>query len=55
MNEYETIAVYVVFALIIFAGGMVWNRIREDVKKRFHLLNYHSKSDDTKSTTLVHR
>jgi hypothetical protein len=49
MNEYEAIAVYAVFAFVIFALAMIWRRYRETMKKRFHLLNYRSKSDDSKT------
>ena len=45
MNEYETLAAYVVFALLVFAGAVVWNKVRKTAKKRFNLLNYRSKDD----------
>lgn len=45
MNEYETLAAYVVFSLLVFAGAVVWNKVRKTAKKRFNLLNYRSKDD----------
>jgi hypothetical protein len=48
MNEYEAIAVYAGFALIVFAIAMVWQHYRESIKKRFHLVNYRSHDDDPK-------
>jgi len=49
MNDYEAIGLYAGFALIVFAIGMIWRYQREKIKKRLHLLNYHSKSDDPKT------
>jgi hypothetical protein len=48
MNEYEAIALYAGFALIVFAIAVVWQHIRENIKKRFPLVNYHSDHDDPK-------
>jgi len=53
MNDYEAIGLYAGFALIVFAIGMIWRYQREKIKKRFHLLNYHSKSDDQKPRTRI--
>ncbi len=53
MNDYETIGVYAGFALIVFAIGMIWRYHRDKITKRFHLLNYHSKSDDPKAPRVV--
>jgi hypothetical protein len=52
MSEYEAIAVYAAFALIVFAVGMIWRYHRHTIQKRFHLLNYHSKGDDPKAPHL---
>jgi hypothetical protein len=49
MNEYQAIAVYSGFAILVFAFAMVWRHYRSILKKRFHLLNYHSKGDDPKT------
>lgn len=45
MSDYEAIAAYAGFALVLFALVLVWRSVREVAKKRFHLLNYHSKDD----------
>ena len=50
MSDYEAIGVYAGFALIVFAIGMIWRYNRDTIKKKFHLLNYHSKGDDSKTT-----
>jgi hypothetical protein len=50
MSDYEAIGVYAGFALIVFAIGMIWRYNRDAIKKRFHLLNYHPKGDDSKTT-----
>ena len=42
MNEYEAIAVYAIFALLVFAVAMLWQRYRITIKKRIRLVNYHS-------------
>jgi hypothetical protein len=47
MNDYEAILAYAVFALVIFTLAMLWRRHRETAKKRYRLLNYHTKPDDT--------
>jgi len=53
MNEYVAILVYAGFALIVFSIGMIWRYQRDAIRKRFHLLNYHSKSDDPKAPHIV--
>jgi hypothetical protein len=45
MNEYEGIAVYAGFSLIVFLVAMIWRLYRDTLMKRFHLLNYYSKDD----------
>ena len=50
MNDYEAIIAYAVFALVVFVFAMIWRRYRDTVKKRVHLLNYHSKDDGSKAT-----
>jgi hypothetical protein len=50
MNDYEVIGAYAVFAFFLFGLAMAWRRYRGTIKKRFHLLNYHSKGDDPKAT-----
>jgi len=50
MNDYEAIGAYAAFALVLFALAMTWRHYRETIKKRFHLLNYDSKSDKAKAT-----
>jgi hypothetical protein len=52
MSEYEAIAVYAGFALVVFSVAMIWRFHRETIKKRFHLLNYHSKPEDPKAPHL---
>ena len=49
MNDYGAILAYAIFAFVIFALAMIWRLYRERAKKRFHLLNYHSKDDDGKT------
>lgn len=53
MSDYEAIGVYAAFALIVFSVGMIWRYHRDAIKKRFRLLNYHSKSDDPKAPHIV--
>lgn len=50
MSDYQAIGVYAGFALIVFAIGMIWRYNRDTIRKRFHLLNYHEKSNDSKTT-----
>ena len=45
MSDYEVIALYAAFALVVFSIGMVWRYHRDTIRKRWHLLNYHSKQD----------
>jgi hypothetical protein len=52
MSDYEAIALYAAFALVVFSIGMIWRYHRDTIKKRFHLLNYHSKHDDPKAPHL---
>jgi hypothetical protein len=49
MNDYEAIAAYAAFALIIFAVAMLWRKYRATVKKRLHLIDYRPKGDDPKT------
>jgi hypothetical protein len=53
MSDYGAIALYAVFALVVFSIAMIWRYHRETIRKRFHLLNYHPKGDDPKTTHLV--
>jgi hypothetical protein len=48
MNDYEAIGIYALFALVVFSFGMIWRFSKDTLKKRFHLLNYHSKDSDPK-------
>lgn len=52
MSEYEAIALYAGFALVVFSVAMIWRFHRDTIKKRFHLLNYHPKDDDPKAPHL---
>jgi hypothetical protein len=45
MNEYDGIAVYAGFSLIVFALAMIWRFHRDTLMKRFRLLNYYTKDD----------
>lgn len=45
MSDYQAIAVYAGFALVLFSLALIWRSVRGAAKKRFHLLNYHSKDD----------
>ena len=45
MQDYIGIGIYAGFAFSLFVGALLWHRFREDIKKRFHLLNYHAKND----------
>lgn len=49
MSDYTGIWVYAGFSLILFGVALVWHKYRETIKKRFHLVNYHSKSDHNKT------
>ena len=53
MSDYQGIAAYAVFGVLVFTFAMIWRQYREAVKRRFRLLNYHSKSDEPKSPHLV--
>jgi hypothetical protein len=53
MNEYETIGVYAAFSLIVFGMALIWRKYRDSMKKRFRLLNYHSKNDNDKSVHIA--
>ncbi len=46
LNDYEAIAVYAGFALAVFGLAIVWKQLRNTAKKRFPLLNYHSKDSN---------
>lgn len=52
MNDYEAIVIYAVFALVVFAAGMIWRFNKDTLRKRFHLLNYHSKDSYPKAPHL---
>jgi cbb3-type cytochrome oxidase subunit 3 len=49
MNDYEAILAYAAFALALFGLALIWHRYRDTMKKRFHLLNYQAKGDDSKT------
>jgi len=49
MTDYEAIALYAGFALVVFSIGMIWRYQRDKITKRFHLLNYYSKHNDPKA------
>lgn len=46
MSEYEAIGVYAGFAFLVFAIGIIWRYHREWIKRRFPLVNYHSRDHD---------
>ena len=54
MNEYEAIAVYALFALLVFAIAMLWQHYRITIKKRVPLVNYHSDDSGHKDEPKVH-
>jgi hypothetical protein len=37
MNEYEMIGMYAIFALLVFLGGVLWNKHREFFKQKFNM------------------
>jgi hypothetical protein len=49
MTEYQALVAYIGVTLVVFAGAIIWNKWRNVVKKRFHLLNYPPKGGDPKT------
>jgi len=54
MNEYEVLGAYVVFALLVFLGGILWTRHSKAIKKRFRLLNYGHTDEESQKPTHTH-
>lgn len=47
MGEYEILGSYVVFALLVFLGAVLWNKHRKAVVRRFRLAEYrHTRSSN---------
>jgi hypothetical protein len=51
MTEYQALAAYFVVTLIVFIGGLLWNKYRKWIKRRFNLEDYRRGSKDTSATT----
>jgi hypothetical protein len=49
MSDYQAIIIYGLFAFGVFGIAMAWRRYGNTLQKRFHLLNYHQKSDENKT------
>jgi len=50
MNEYEILGLYVVFALVVFLGALLWNRHRKTIMRRLHIREYRSSRNDAHDT-----
>lgn len=47
MGEYEILGSYVVLALVVFLGAVLWNKHRKAVVRKFRLSEYrHLRSND---------
>jgi hypothetical protein len=45
MNEYKALALYVGFLMLVYIAGLAWNKYRQNLKRRFRIVNYHDSSD----------
>ena len=41
MDEYITLGIYVGMLFTVAIGGLLWNKYRTALKRRFHLKEYH--------------
>jgi len=49
MGDYQALLAYVGVALVVFVGGIIWQRYREGIKRRFNINEYRFQGKDHKA------
>ncbi|MGA8366600.1 MAG: hypothetical protein WB716_04740 [Candidatus Acidiferrales bacterium] len=48
MADYQALAAYFGVTLVVFIGGLLWYRFRSDIKKRYPLVHYYEKDEESR-------